>query len=195
MRRIDDTKLLELLDSGKTQAQTAEYFGVSPAAVCKRLKKICPQQEPESFVNLSQKNKTFALALVAGKSKTAAAQDAFDVTSRESAQALGSRLARDPDIQLAICDLLAQEGLSKRYRIRKVKTHVDSLDPSISLKALDMAFKLAGNYVEKHVHVGMTLEDYCEQTRNLQKELDEVEKEIAELEAEIEGAEIVEQED
>jgi predicted transcriptional regulator len=42
-RKIDDTQLLEMLKEGKLQKDIAEHFGVSPAAVCKRLKRLLPQ--------------------------------------------------------------------------------------------------------------------------------------------------------
>ena len=57
-----------------------------------------------------------------------------------------------------------------------------------------MAFKLAGNFIEKHVHVGMTYEEICEKSRNEQMEIESLEKEMAELMAETEEAEIVERE-
>jgi ParB-like chromosome segregation protein Spo0J len=38
--KIDDRKLLRMVDAGKTQVEAAEYFGVSKQAVNKRLKEL-----------------------------------------------------------------------------------------------------------------------------------------------------------
>jgi hypothetical protein len=41
---------------------------------------------------------------------------------------------------------MEQEGMGRHYRVKKLKSHVDNADPSISLRALDMSFKLADDY-------------------------------------------------
>ena len=49
MRKINDTELQAMLDDGKSQKECAEYYGVSPAAINQRIKKLTQGNEPESF--------------------------------------------------------------------------------------------------------------------------------------------------
>ena len=92
---IDDDKLIEMMKARKTQKAAAKYFGVSEAAVSKRLKRLTPL--PESFENLSDKEKKFALDIAGGKSQTQAAFDSFEVSSRASAKALGHQMMKKPN--------------------------------------------------------------------------------------------------
>ena len=45
MRITDDDTILEMLKEGKTQKEIAAHFGVSPAAICKRVKKLLPRRK------------------------------------------------------------------------------------------------------------------------------------------------------
>ena len=47
-RIIDDTILLQMLEDGKQQKEIAQFFGVSAAAVCKKIKRILPP-EPKAL--------------------------------------------------------------------------------------------------------------------------------------------------
>jgi hypothetical protein len=64
-----------------------------------------------------------------------------------------------PDIQTAVAELMQEEGLTRRYRVQKLKSHIDHPDPNVSLKSLDQSWKLDGAYVEKHVHVHASYEE------------------------------------
>ncbi len=114
MRKVNDFELLDLIQKGILQKDIATQFGVSPAYISKRKKQLEGFQEPESFSRLTDKQKKFALAKAEGKTNTAAAMVAFDVTSRQSAKVLGSNTMKDPDVSTAIQDLLYQEGLGRR---------------------------------------------------------------------------------
>jgi hypothetical protein len=72
---------------------------------------------------------------------------------------MGWQLMQKGDIQTAVAELMQEEGLTRRYRVQKLRTHIDHPDPNVSLKGLDQAWKLDGAYVEKHVHVHATYED------------------------------------
>jgi len=133
-RKTDDSIIVAMLKEGKLQKEIARHFNVSPAAICKRIKRLQPIEEPESFQNLSQKEKKFALEVADGKSQTDAAMASHDVTTRDSAKAMGYQLMQKPDIQMAIADLMQQEGLSRRYRVQKLKVAIDHADPNVSLK-------------------------------------------------------------
>ena len=102
---------------------------------------------------LSEKEQTFALAIAEGKTQTDAAMISFDVTTRDSAKSIGCRLMKQSDIQTAVSEIMQQEGLTRKYRVQKLKIHVDNRDPHVSLKALDQTWKLDNSYSETHVHV------------------------------------------
>ncbi len=142
-RKIDDNKLLEMLKQGKLQKEIAQHFGVSPVAVCKRLKRLLPP--PKSLEDLTDKEKRFVLAVIGGKTATQAALNSFDVSSMNSAKAMGSQLMGKPGIRMAISELMELKGIGREYRIEKLGEHVRNHDPVISLKALDMACKLGGD--------------------------------------------------
>ena len=143
-RKIDDDLLLKMLKDGKPQKDIAEHFGVSPAAISKRLKRLLPP--PKSLENLTDKEKRFAIEVASGRTQTQAALNSFDVSSRESAKVIGSNLMARPEVKMAVSELMDYHGLSQSYRIKKLKVHVDNMDPNISLKALDQSFKLDGSY-------------------------------------------------
>ena len=62
MRKTDDNTILEMLKDGKTQKEIAAHFGVSPAAICKRVKRLLPP--PESLQELTEKEQAFAVAII-----------------------------------------------------------------------------------------------------------------------------------
>lgn len=142
-RKIDDRKLMEMIESGKTQKACADFFGVDPSAICQRVKKL---RMPESFKKLTDKQKSFALARVEGKSPTQAAMEAYDVSTRASGKSLGLAMTKDPDICKAIEDLLFERGLSRAYRIDRLKWLMDHPDPGAVARGLDMANKMTGDY-------------------------------------------------
>ncbi len=145
-KRIDINRLIELIKQGKTQKEAAEILGVSPSAVCQRLKRI--MIIPESMEKLTPKEQKFCLEKAKGKSNIQAVMDSYDVTSRNSAKVIANRLVRKPEVQQAIADLMAQEGIDRRYRVRKLAEHINNSDPMVSLKALDQSWKLDGSYHE-----------------------------------------------
>lgn len=172
MRKTDDKVILSMLNGGKQQKEIAEHFGVSPAAICKRVKRVLPK--PETFEGLTAKEQRYVLERVRGATKTNAALAAFDCSSRESAKALGIELSKKSDIEIAMNEMLQMEGLTRRYRTRKLKEHVDNPDPNVSLKALDQTHKIDGAYAPE-VHVNHNY-DHAEITRNI-KELIEMARE------------------
>ena len=142
-RKIDDALLLKLIDEGKTQKEIAEFFGVSSAAVCKRLKRLRPRPD---LSHLTPKQREFVLNVASGNSLTEAAMNAYDCKDRKSASAVSAELMRKPEITMSIAELMHYHGLTHSYRIRRLKQHVDNPDPHVSLKALDMSFKLDNTY-------------------------------------------------
>ena len=142
-RKINDALLLKFIDAGKSQKEIAEFFGVSPAAVCKRLKKLRPAPD---LSHLTPKQREFVLNVAKGNSLTDSAMVAYDCKDRKSASAVSAELMRKPEITMSIAELMDYHGLSHSYRISRLKQHVDNPDPHVSLKALDMSFKLDNTY-------------------------------------------------
>ncbi len=149
-RKITDQALISAMkkiDTGEiTQKEAAERLGVSPSALNQRIMKLRSYAVPESFQKLTDKQKRFALAKVEGKSNLEAVRAAYDITSNASGKALGTQLMKDPDVNLAIQDLLAQEGIPRRRRIQRLRDMIECPDLAIVGKGLDLSFKLAGEY-------------------------------------------------
>jgi uncharacterized protein YerC len=61
MRITNDETILQMLKDNRTQKEIAEHSGVSPPAICKRVKKILPP--PESLQELTEKEQAFAVAI------------------------------------------------------------------------------------------------------------------------------------
>ncbi len=154
-RKVDDNLVLQLFQEGKNQKQIAEHFNVSPVAIHKRLKRILPK--PQSLEKLTPKEQKFVIGVAEGKSRTQAVMESFDVTSRASAKAMQNALMQKDDVRIAIAELMQIYGLTRGYRINKLKSHIDHVDPGVSLKGLDMSFKLDGLYApEKHVNMDIS---------------------------------------
>ena len=180
-RKINDDVLLQLLRGGKSRKEAAAHFGVSAVAIHKRLKRILPR--PESLDKLTDKEQKFVISIVEGKSRTQAAMDSFDVSSRGSAKTIQNELMQKDDIKIAIADLMSIYGLTRGYRINKLKTHVDHVDPNISLKGLDMSFKLDGLYApEKHLTLNFDYAALSKRQEERQKEIDRLRSELGEYE-------------
>jgi len=150
-RKINDQVLLSMLHDGKLQKEIAEHFHVSPVAVCKRVKRLFPKPETIlSEYNLTDKEKSFVIEKAKGKSNTQAViASKYEVTSMESAKVIGSQLMDKPEVQKAlqsIPDIFEKIGRGREYRAKKVGQHMENPDPNVSLKALDMGFKLANDY-------------------------------------------------
>ncbi|MBI3755394.1 MAG: terminase small subunit [Deltaproteobacteria bacterium] len=184
MRKIDDKKLLEMIKQGKLQKEIAEHFKVSPVAVCKRLKRLLPP--PKSLENLTAKEKKFAIEVSRGKTATQATLASYEVSSMNSAKVMGSQLMNKPEIKMAIEELMEWHGLTRSYRIKKLKEHTENRDPGVSLKALDMSFKLANEYPQNrqeatiHIDIGARLDEARKriEARNIleAEKVDEAEK-------------------
>ena len=147
MKKINDTLLIELSDRGEQQNNIAKHFGVSEAAVSKRLKRLRQQAAHSAVLDkLTEKEKKFVAEIVSGTSQTQSAIAAFDVGSIDSAKSIGNRLMKDRDIKEAIDTILESEGVTRQHLVKTLKKHVDGIDPNVSLKAVDMGFKLYGSF-------------------------------------------------
>ena len=104
---------------------------------------------PASLAKLTHKERKFIEGLSKGLSKTEACSQAYDVTSRDSAKALGHTLSKNPEISTALADLMEHHGIGRSRRFQKLAEHIENQVPTVSLKALDTSFKLDG-YQQKN---------------------------------------------
>ena len=192
MRKIIDTELLKLIDQGMNQKEAAHHFKCSEAAISKRLKRL-RLGIPTSFQGLTPKRQNFAIALASGKSSKEAAEISFDVSSAESARTIGKRLAINSDIQTAVSEILQLSGLTKTYRVNRLRELVDSPDNGIALRAIEMTFKLDGSFSpEKHLHVEMNYEELIQTRDEAKARYEAAVKRHEELQAQL--AEVLRQE-
>lgn len=180
-KKIDDDILFRMVNGeGKSQKEAAAFFRVSPAAICKRLRRL--SFSPDAIMekhNLTEKEKAFCIEKAKGRTNTQAALISYEAGSIQSAKVIGSQLMDKPEIKEAIEDIMDRHGLTKNYRVGRLRTHVDNRDPNISLKALDQSWKLDGSYAA---------EPHIEQVNYnmLILKAHEIDKEIVKLEKELE---------
>ena len=165
-RKTDDKIILQMLEDGHSQKDIAKHFDVSPAAICKRVARLSAY--PKTLKDLSPKEVRFAVSVAEGKSRTQSAIDAYDVSSMGSAKSLGSQLMKKPRVNAAISELMEYHGMGRSYRIQKLKEHLDSPDPVISLKSIEISFKADGTFRETLVPVPINFKALVEQTQSLE---------------------------
>jgi len=156
MKKVDDQELMEMLSKGIEQKKIAAHFGCAPSYITKRKKRLMPVnlEEPDIFSTLTNQQKKFVIAKAEGKTNIQAVTDNYEVTSKESAKALGSQMMQNPAIQKSIIELMDMNGLTKESRIKQLKKLVYHNDGNISLKALDQTWKLDGSYSpERHEYI------------------------------------------
>ncbi len=154
MRKVNDEKLLEMLEQGMEQKKIAAYFGCAPSYISKRKKQLMPPPavvEPEVFSTLTPQQKKFVIFKAMGSTNVQAALDSYEVVSRDSAKSIGCELMKNPVIQKSIAELMDDNDLSKEKRIKQLKSLVYHRDGNISLKALDQTWKLDGSYAPEQI--------------------------------------------
>jgi phage terminase small subunit len=181
-----------MLEDGHSQKEIAIHFGVSPAAICKRVARLSAY--PKTLRELSPKEQRFAVSVAEGKSQTQSVIDAYEVSSMGSAKSLGSQLMKKPRVNAAISELMEYHGMGRSYRIQKLKEHLDSPDPVISLKSLEISYKADGTFREILVPVPINFDAIVEHRQSIeaasaeaQARKDKALKQIAELEAKASG--------
>jgi hypothetical protein len=151
-RIISDEQIVNLHEQGLNQSQIGRTLGVSNVAIHKRLKRIFVIQKLET---LTPKEKKFCLAVAEGKSRTQAAMEAYDCSSRESAKALQNTISDKPEIEESITAIMDLQGLTGTNLVKVLKKHIfNDTDPHASLRALDMGFKLSNSYpAQKNINL------------------------------------------
>jgi hypothetical protein len=68
---------------------------------------------------------------------------------------------KNPDIAEAVVAIMESEGLSRRYLVKRLRSHVDAADPQASLRAVDMGMKILSMFpTEKQVRLNVNA-DVC----------------------------------
>jgi len=146
MSKINPELLLKMVEKNIPRPDMAARFGCSEAAISKRLKRLTSAPaEPLKLDNLTPKEKTFVVAVASGESQTNAALKAYDVSSRQSAKALGHTLMGNQEIKEALAEIRDRE-IPIEHLIKRLRQHVDSKDSVTSLRAVDMGLKLHDAY-------------------------------------------------
>ena len=169
MTIINDEKLLKMFNEGISQKDIAVALGVSPAAVCKRLPKAKSQAQYMAVLdNLTVKEQKFVAEICSGVSQTQAAITAFDVGSYDSGKAIGHKLSKDENIQLAIMTIMEAQGLTRMHLVGRLRHHIDGSDANISLRATVEGLKLADAYpVSKSISLNVNLDHPVDFSRYL----------------------------
>lgn len=158
MKKIIDSTLLEMSERGDQQKEIALFFGVSEAAISKRLKRLRKQKETAAVMaNLTEKQQVFVSEICSGKNQTESALSAFDCLP-DSASAIATTLMRNEMVQTAIHVIMEENGLSRSHLINSLRRHVDGGDNQVSLRAVDMGLKLHGAYpaaITKNLNVNV----------------------------------------
>ena len=160
MKKVDDEKLLEMLEQKIPQKEIAALFGCAESYITKRKKRLLGPNidELETFSSLTDQQKRFVLAKVEGQTNVQAVTNSYEVTSKESAKSLGTQLMQNPAIQKSLTELMNIHGLTKEDRIKQLRKLVYHNDGNISLRALDQTWKLDGSYAPEQ-NVNYTLVD------------------------------------
>lgn len=153
-RKIDDILLAEKHAAGMTQTALAELFGCSQVAISRRLKRMAPSM----LDDLTPKRAAFVKNVASGMSPTKAALASHDCNTVDSGKSLGRKLMNDPEIRMTIEELTNSIGLTRPYRMRKLKQHVDHPEAGLSLKALELSMKVCGDMQPIEVQVTSDVE-------------------------------------
>ena len=158
MRKTDDTIILQLLREGKSHAEIAKHFGVSRPAISKRVKILNPKPD---LSHLTAKERDFVEEIAKGSGHIEAAMKSYNAKNRKNAASIGLDLMKQPKITNSIEALMEYNGLSRDYRIKKLKQHTDHPDPHVSLKAIAEANKMDGSYApSRNVNLNLDAENF-----------------------------------
>ncbi len=142
-RKVPLKTLKEMLDKGMLQKDIAEELGFTKETVCRAVKKL---NRLLPLYQLSEKERVFVKELAAGANQTEAAARAFDCSSRDSAKVIGCQLANRPDVKEGMGAWLEFKGMGREQRAEKLVKHFNDIDPSISLKALELGMKASRDF-------------------------------------------------
>lgn len=110
--------------------------------------------------NLTIKQRMFVKEYASTGNATQAALHSYNCSTPKSADAVARETLDNPRVQLAISELMKERGLDNENLLSTHKELLESSDPAIRLRALDMAYKLNGSY--KHVQLILSRSEHVE---------------------------------
>lgn len=149
-KKVNDDEILRLHREGKSQVEIARICGVSNVAIHKRLRRLIP---PPDLSRLTRQQRVFVERVTGGEGLIESVKKAYKPGSSAAAHTTATELIKNPEVIRSIQDLMEYVGLTRHYRIEKLKAHVDNPDAGISLKALDMSFRLDNSYPPQRINV------------------------------------------
>lgn len=158
---IDNQAVWQLYQDGLTQREISKRLGCTEAAISKKIKVLKKRNAPlpESFEFLPDKVRGYVLAKAEGKNNIDAVFASHDaVTTRASAKTIATRLNSQPEVQQAITDIMNSEGIDRRYLVQKLGKHINSDEPNISLRGVEMGLKLHGELVNRNVNINVNVD-------------------------------------
>jgi DNA-binding Lrp family transcriptional regulator len=155
--------IVRLKVEGKSLRDIAKELGVSVPAIHKRVRKLDGEIKKAVVIKesgLSEGEVKFAQAVINGDSLRSAAMNVRQDLLPGALSNYATELSRRTDIRKLIRELMEASGIGLRARVGKLAEHVNNMDATTSLKALDMSFKLDGslindNHTETTVNVGI----------------------------------------
>jgi len=157
-KKVSDAAIIagmRLIERGEVpdQEHLAKELGISAPGLCQRIKRLKRFQPPESFARLTPQQREFCLNRAEGMTSKAAAERAYGCSSPGSAKSIGSKLLRDPDIGMAIADLMHTAGIGRRRRIERLRYVIEQDDPSVVVRGLDLAARMAGDLQPQQIEI------------------------------------------
>lgn len=157
---VSDEVLIKLSLEGKLRSEIAREVGLTFMAVDKRLKRLDNEIKKARIIKesgITVEEGEFCKKLVSGHGYGPAMVAANPNLSPISARSIGEKLFKErSDIKAVIRELMELKGIGLSRRIERLGEHVEAKDPGISLKALDMSFKLDGSLISE-VHTQTTV--------------------------------------
>lgn len=159
-KTVDAQQVWQLYQDDVSQREISNRMGCSEAYISKLIKKLKKRNAPmpESFEFLPEKVQRFVLAKAEGKTNTDAAMASYDCSTRDSAKTIGTRLIGQPEVRQAIVDIMNDEGIDRRYLVKRLGKHIDSDEPNISLKGVEMGLKLHGELANRNVNINLNVD-------------------------------------
>lgn len=159
----DDLMLKMRLEEGKTLEEIGQFFGVSKQAIDLRLKKYEQYIKKHEIVKkhgITKEEGEFCDRVASGCNLPTAMLAIRQDLTPGSAKNVAMELRKREDIKATIRDLMEVKGIGLERRVERLRDHVEAKDAMVSLKALDMSFKLDGSLIaetrtEQTINVGI----------------------------------------
>jgi hypothetical protein len=143
--KIDADLFREMVNARKPDTEIAGFFGVTPQAVWNRKKRMAAKGTLDPVRSLTECQAKFVGLLEQGVKPIAAITAVKNVLPGCEKVAV-ARMMASPGVKEAVSAILVTAGVTRELLASKLKTHVDSAKPEISLRAVDMGFKLHDDY-------------------------------------------------